>query len=1303
MSWKRILGWAAGIISLLIVIVIVAGYLTLRSERFHNFVLSKVVQKASEATGGKVQIQGYEFHPSELTANVYGIVVHGTEPSDQAPLVAIDRLTLRLKILSVLHQQVNLSELTISHPVLHLTVDSKGNLNIPSPSAPKDTSSQTNVFDLAVGHVGLNNGEIYYNDARTPLSADLHDLKTDVRFEALNKRYAGSIAYDQGSLQYGKYKPLPHAMQAQFAFTPSEAFLSSLQLKIGNSQAALEANVKNYSNPQAVGSYRLRIHPEDFADMIPSASATGDVMLSGKMHYETSRQTLLKNVVLDGNLEAEKLRISSPQGVLNLSAVRGQYELANGNLAVRPLTTNLLGGKLLADLTLQHLDSTPATQIRARLDGVSLAAVKQSLRGDALKNLPVTGVLLATADASWVGDISDIKATSHLKVKGKIHGDPGDADVPLNLNAHASYNGRDQRISLRDTRINTPESWITAQGDISRDSNLAVQAHTSNLAEITRLASVFQAPGAKPVRASGTANLNALVRGPLQSPTVAGQLDGQNLEVEGSSWRSVQAGFRASPSQAVLDNASLVSTREGRINARASVGLKRWSYQPSSPLSANVTVRQMPVADLQRLARINYPVSGTLSGDLTLHGSQLNPIGNGTLQLNKAEAYNQPFQNLTVKFQGTGDEVHSTLAITTPAGNANGSLTYAPNARTYQVEFKAPDIVVQQLQAVQAKNLQVQGRLSITAQGSGSVDNPQLLASLQVPQLQFRETTISGIKADLNVANHVATFVMGSGVSNASVKANARINLTGDYYAEAAIDTTKIALDPLLVVYVSNFPTGGQAQIELHASMKGPLKDKSRIDAHVEVPTLEASYQQLQIGNAGPIRIDFSKSLITIQPSELKGTETSLRIQGHVPVQDQRPMDLTAQGQINLKLLKILTPDVQSAGLVNLDLRGTGNFNKPGVLGQIRLQNVALTTSDSPLGVEKLNGILDVANGQVRVTQLQGQSGGGQISGSGTVIYEPKVQFNVALDAKNVRLRYPAGVRSAFDGTLALTGTPQAASINGQVLVDSLSFTPDFDLASVAAQASTPSLPPANPTFADNLKLNVSVQTAEDLSAASSTVSIEGDINLRVIGTAANPVIVGRTDLTSGDIFFAGQRYQLERGLINFINPSQTQPYLNVLITTTIQQYNLNLSIVGPIEKLETKYTSDPPLPPVDIINLIARGQTTEESVPGNFSANQVLAQGLASQVSSRIGKLAGISSLTIDPNLGGNNENPSARVAIQQRVTKNFIFTFSTDVTQPQSEIVEGEYQINKRWSVSASRDQYGGFAFDGKYHTNF
>ena len=93
----------------------------------------------------------------------------------------------------------------------------------------------------------------------------------------------------------------------------------------------------------------------------------------------------------------------------------------------------------------------------------------------------------------------------------------------------------------------------------------------------------------------------------------------------------------------------------------------------------------------------------------------------------------------------------------------------------------------------------------------------------------------------------------------------------------------------------------------------------------------------------------------------------------------------------------------------------------------------------------------------------------------------------------------------------------------------------------------------------------------------------EGQANLRIIGTASNPVVIGRAEITSGDIFLAQNDYHVERGLITFANPNQTEPVLNVMITTTIHQYNLSITVRGPIQKLQTSYVSDPTLPPIDI------------------------------------------------------------------------------------------------------------------------
>jgi translocation and assembly module TamB len=299
-------------------------------------------------------------------------------------------------------------------------------------------------------------------------------------------------------------------------------------------------------------------------------------------------------------------------------------------------------------------------------------------------------------------------------------------------------------------------------------------------------------------------------------------------------------------------------------------------------------------------------------------------------------------------------------------------------------------------------------------------------------------------------------------------------------------------------------------------------------------------------------------------------------------------------------------------------------------------------------------------------------------------------------------VRYPEGVRTIFDSDLTLTGNQQASLLQGRVLIDSLSFTSDFDISSFMSQFTGTSTPDTGQSMADNLKLQIAVQSTSQLSAGTAQLGIEGSANLRVIGSAADPVIIGRADLTSADIFFHENQYHLERGTITFANPNQTTPVLNILITTTIKQYNLSITIRGPINKLQTTYISDPSLPPVDIISLIARGQTTTEAQGTSFGTDQVLAAGLG-QVGNQVGKLTGIAGLQIDPLIGGENTNPSARIGIQKRVTRNFTFTFSTDVTEPQSDIVQGEYQINKRWSVSVTRDQNGGFGIDGKYHTNF
>ena len=1302
MKLKKILGWTFVGLTALLILGGVSGYFYLRTSGFQQFAIHKIVDQANLATGGKTEIGGLDFQLSNLTAHLYNITIRGTEGTDQPPLLHADKLTVSLKIVSALHHQVSLNELVVEHPVLYVQVGRDGKNNLPT-APPSQNSSHSSVFDLAIAHAQLINGEINYNDRKIPVTADLHDLATNIQFESLAKRYDGTFSYDNGHLKYAKYAPLSHHLNLQFDATPERFDLRSMSLRVGSSEVALNAQVSDYSNPVADGDYRIRIHAQDFTAMSPSVSPAGDVSLAGKLHYRTVQdQPLVRNVAIDGKAESKMLTAVASGKRIELRQLEGSYRLGDGTLQLTNFSVETLGGRMTAVAEMKHLDSEASeSRVQASVSNISLKAIQGAVGTQQIQAASISGTLTGKANASWKGSVSNLRAHSDLFVQARANSrsNPSAKEVPVNGALHVDYDGLRQTIQVRDTAFRIPTATLTAQGAISDHSNLQVQVVANDLHQLAALATSFSASQSAPPAVSGAATLNANLQGTMKKPMVTAQLNAQNLTVEGSEWSSAKLAMHANPSEVTIDSASLVNAQRGQVNLNGGVTLKSWAYDASSPIKAHLQAQQIQLSDLQHLAKQQFPVSGELSSTIDLQGTQLEPVGSGSLRIVNARAYDEPIQSLAAKFHTENGSVLSTLNLSTQAGAVDADLSYTPKTNAYKVRLNAPSVILQKLRTVQEKNLGINGTIKASVNGEGTVDDPQLVATVQFPQLQVHQTTISAFKAEVQVAQHRADLTLDSKVSEASIHARGIVALTGDYDTDATIDTGTIPLAALIATYAPSVPQEFQGQTELHASVKGPLKDKSRVEAHISVPVLQAKYQSLEIGIARPIKVDYAKSVVILQPVEIKGTGTSLTAQGRIPIgAGGGSPTLTAQGAVDMRILQIVSPDLRSSGTVALDVRSSGSA----IQGQLHLQNLALNTVDAPVGVEKLNGTLDIGNDHVQVSNVTAQVGGGQVSLGGSIAYKPSIQFNLALQGKSMRFRYPEGLRSLLDANLAFSGTTDASVLNGRVLIDNLSFTPDFDLSKFGDQFSTGSTP-SQPGFADTVKLAINVQSQQNLSAVSSQVSIAGQASLQVGGTAADPVITGRTTLTSGELFYRNLRYQLQRGVITFDDPNETHPVLNVSVSTVVEQYNLTLTMRGPLDKLTTSYVSEPPLPTADVINLIARGKTTEEQAASSQSTDSMIASQVAGQLSSSVQKLAGISSLQIDPTLGGNNQNPSARIAIQQRVTRSLLFSFSTDVSQPGSEIVQGEYRITKRWSVSATRDQLGGVSLDGKYHTKF
>ncbi len=888
MSWRRFAGWTLTALGVLLLVGALGGYLFLESNSFRRTAIRTIVKDANEATGGRTEIGGLDIQLSTLTARLYNITLHGTESPAQPPLLRIDKLTVGIRIESLLRRKVSFGELEIEHPVAHVFVDLQGHSNIPSPppTASNSTGRQTNVFDLAARHVLLTGGEITYNDTTTPLEAELYGLRTEIGFDPLATRYHGSISYSSGLLRYANDAPFQHSLDANFDATPSRFTLDSAKLNVGSSAISLHAELADYSNPTIEGEYDIRIHTQDFAAMAQPIIPAGDLSLAGTLHYHrVSDQPLLQNIASNGQVESARLVIRSSDGQVDVRKLQGKYQLLNGVLQLHDMAFNALDGRVVSDVGIQNLDKLPIAHLRTTMTGISLRSVQHAVRKLGVPPLELLGKVDGTVEASWTDNISNIRAHTDLRVLAPASSELSSKAIPLSGAIHASYDGSRNIIGLSQTTLHIPSLTIDAQGQLGSrsNSNLQIRGNASDLHQLSELLGALRG-GHAPTEITGAASFQAVVRGSMQKPTLTGQVEAHNLQVEGSEWSSASFKVQASSSEIVLQEAGLVSAHQGNASLSAHVGLTNWSYLPSSPISGSLAVQRLSIADLQHLANLHYPVSGDLSAKIFFHGSQLQPAGNGTATIDNARAYGEAVHHFAATFRTNQDSLVSTLEVIMPAGSARGTISYTPKTKAYRVRLDAPSVALQKLQIVEEKNLGIAGTLQAAASGEGTLDNPQLTATVAIPRLQLRDKSISQLKGELHITNERAEWTLDSNVAQASVRSRGTVNLAGDYYAEATIDTGDVSLNPLLAMYVPNLPPGFQGETELHATLKGPLKDKLRIEAHVTIPMLKASYQSLEIGATSPIRVDYDHSVIMLQPAEIHGTATSLRLQGNIPL-----------------------------------------------------------------------------------------------------------------------------------------------------------------------------------------------------------------------------------------------------------------------------------------------------------------------------------------------------------------------------------------------------------------------------------
>lgn len=1316
-----------------LVVLIVVGVTGLASmvniDGVHRYLIGLTERKASQELGVRVQLENFTLHLSTLSVDLYGVSVDGAPPYPSPRLLVVDHVAVGMRVVSIFGGKWYLDNLRVDHPVAWVRIDKNGASNLPTLNS-SNSSSHTSAFDLGIRRAVLTRGEVYFNSRPSALDADLHDLDFQSSFNPLRTAYSGNIEYTNGHVQYGALRPFTHSLVAQFVATPTAFQLKQAKLTSGPSQLVLSGALDDYSQPFVRAHYDAIVDGSQMAELLRDASIpAGRVHADGDLQYrQAAGHSLVKALIVNGRAASSKLQFRlaakarvQPVEVDNLAL---HYSLADGNAGLSNLRAEVFGGVLTAEGEMKNIGGDAHSMARASLHGLSLKQLQQALLHSSLRSgVSASGKLNATATADWGKTISDLMARADVELQGeaaragestaqqagaaKATGNP--AVIPIQSAIHAIYDGAGSRLELDNSYIKTPQTNLTLNGAVSRNSSLGVRLEANDLREIATIAELFRVSAKsepkQPFEVAGRATFAGTVSGSTDAPHLAGELTAENLQVNGTSWKALRTGIDLSPSRVALHNAELDAASRGRITANGGVGLVHWSFSNQSPAEIELNAAEINVADLMKIAGREEPVAGTLSANLTLHGSELNPEGRGSVTLAKATVYAQPVQLVRVNFAGSGDQAQGDLHMDLPAGSIEGKATIEPRQKKYTAEVFSKGIQLDKLEAVMARNLSAAGVLAFQVRVQGTFDNPELDASLQIPKLDLSGQNISGSKLQAHLENHVANATLTSLAAGAEIQAKARVDLRDDYQTDASLDTKAFPLATLLATYAPDEASEVNGATEIHATVHGPLKNKNLLEAHVSIPVLKLGYSDtIQLAAAAPIQIDYKNGVVNLQPMSMQGTDTDLKLQASVPLSGDGPIALLVRGTVNLKLIQLLDPDLRSAGEVKLNIDSRGPVRGGNLAGKIEIANASVSSADLPVGLENANGVLTLSSDRINVDTFEGSIGGGTVTAGGGVTFRPSLQFNLSAAAKGIRTLYPRGMRENVDANLRLAGTSTNAMLGGSVDLTDISFTQAFDLNSFVEQFSTGVTAPRTQGFAQDLALNIAVRSTNNVNLVSRTLSVGGAANLQVRGSAANPVILGRVNLSGGDIILNGNRFELNSGTVQFVNPSETQPVVNLNLNTKIQEYDIRMRFNGPVDQLQTEYSSDPALPQADIINLLAFGQTTEAAaVSGaNTTANQtaesLVASQVSSQVTSRISKVAGISQLSISPVLAGSNEQgpAGAVITIRQRVTGNLFVTFSSNVATTQDQTIQGQYQVSPRVAISATRDPNGGFGVD-------
>jgi outer membrane protein assembly factor BamA/autotransporter translocation and assembly factor TamB len=736
---------------------------------------------------------------------------------------------------------------------------------------------------------------------------------------------------------------------------------------------------------------------------------------------------------------------------------------------------------------------------------------------------------------------------------------------------------------------------------------------------------------------------------------------------------------------------------------------------PSGPLAVAATWQPTDAGAIARRFALTVPVSGSAALAAEWTATRDRPAdGRGWMRLDRADVA-LASQRVTLAQPGRVDVVDRAVRVTPfvlMAGSSSltvdGALPNAPASGriSLTVDGSLADFgFVRELTQPQGEGasepLPLTGSVNVQLFADGTAAEPRVAGTLRVGAGRVAVTPghdVTDIELGARYETGVLTVDRATALfEGASLSATARVpggtfvdrlpaSIRG-YLAPAAGGATfsaqlrsitqSIASPWVDAATLQQIGLGADASIDLESDRLAI----DRVRGSIALGRAELSLAGVSFNQETTTRLAIRDGRVTVDAFRLGQADNQVTLEGGVTISGDAPLDLSARGVLDLRLVNAVAPTARTVGRGDFGIRLGGTARAPTVDGFLTVSNGETRIADPRVVVGDVNGTVSFRGDTITFERLSATMNGGdaELAGSLHVRGAAGLEGSVALTINDAALDV-AGLRAESDAALTWTIDANGPTLGGTVTLTRSAYGERLSLSAslLSALRSSPVAAPTTraPSLLDRTRLDVHLVTGEDLVIDNNLarLTIRGD--LRAVGTLAKPSVTGRAAVgEGGQVFFNGTRYRIQdQGSIDFANPNRIEPDLDITAVARVQDHDISVVLKGTPSTLEATLNSDPPdLSQSDMASLLLIGRTTSSGDMSSAGSDELVGL-LASGFLDAAGRAVGLDTVRVergtpdvrlDAGLVAAETDPGARLTFGKNIGTHWDVVFSQSLQQ--------------------------------------